>query len=165
MENAKSLFSTLLCRMSFNKTIVLVTLMILTIFMLGCKESGSVSQDDYMAACKEIPVVEMTNNPEDNIGQKVKVTGEVLVFEESENQKSGGKNTMLVIGVNDPSSALPGGKLPVFISHIGTTSAFIYDIVTVYGKFYGNDTPKLKSIQEKTLPRIDAKYIIIEPKK
>ena len=165
MENAKSLFSTLLCRMSFNKTIVLVTLMILTIFMLGCKESGSVSQDDYMASCKEIPVVELTNNPEDNIGQKVKVTGEVIVFEESENQKSGGKNTMIVIGVNDPSSVPPGGKLPVFISYIGTTSAFIYDIVTVYGKFYGNDTPKLRSIQEKTLPRIDAKYIVIEPKK
>jgi len=165
MKNEKSLFSTLLCRMSFNKTIVLVTLMILTIFMLGCKESGSVSQDDYKAACKEILVVELTNNPEDNIGQKVKVTGEVLVFEETENQKSGGKNTMLVIGVNDASSVPLGGKLPVFISYIGTTSAFIYDIVTVYGNFYGNDTPKLKSIQEKTLPRIDAKYIVIEPKK
>ncbi|MFH1672868.1 MAG: hypothetical protein ABIF87_05535 [Pseudomonadota bacterium] len=165
MENAKRLFSTLICRMSFIKTIALVTLIVLTIFMLVCKESNAVSQADYRAACKEIPVVELTNNPKAYVGQKVKVTGEVVVFEESGNQKSGVKNTILVIGVNDPSSALPSGKLPVFISYVGSTSAFINDKVTVYGEFYGNDTPKLKSIQEKTLPRINAKFIIIEPKK
>lgn len=165
MENARRLFSTLMYRMSFIKTITLVTLIVLTIFMLFCKESDAVSQADYRAACKEIPVVELTNNPTAYAGQKVKVTGEVVVFEESGNLKSGGKNTILVIGVNDPSSALSSGKLPVFISYVGSTFAFINDKVTVYGEFYGNDTPKLRSIQKKTLPRINAKFIIIEPKK
>lgn len=165
MEKAKRLFITLMYRMSFIKTVILATLMILAIFMLVCKESDAVSEADYRAVCREIPVVELTKNPTGYVGQKIKITGEVVVFEETSDQKSGKKNTMLVIGVNDPSSVRSSGKLPVFISYVGSTSAFINDIVTVYGDFYGNDTPKLKSIEKKTLPRINARFIIIEPEK
>ncbi len=165
MENEKSLFVKLMYWISFIKTVILSTLMLLTIFTLDCKESNAVSEADYRVACKEIPVVELTKNTTVYVGHKIKITGEVVVFEETSDQKSGGKNTMLVIGVNDPSSVSSSGKLPVFISYVGTTSAFINDIVTVYGDFYGNDTPELKSIEKKTLPRINAKFIIIEPRK
>jgi hypothetical protein len=152
--------------MSFTKTITLITLIVLTLFMLVCKgskESNAVLEPDYKAACKEIQVGELTNNTKAYIGQKVKVTGYVVVFEESGDQKGGVENTALVIGVNDTSGTLPSGKLPVFISYDGATSAFINDTVTVYGEFHGNDTPELKTIEKKTLPRINARFIVIEP--
>lgn len=163
MEKAKRLFTKLMCRMSFIKPVVIAILMIITIFMLGCKEPDAVSEADYKAMCKEIPVVELTNNPKDYIGQKIKITGEVIVMEEAKDQESGERKTLLVLGVNDPSSTSSSKKLPVFISYVGSTSAFIYDIVDVYGNFYGTDTPDLKAIEKKTLPRINARFILIEP--
>ncbi len=158
MEKVKLMY-----RMSFTKPVIIAILMILTIFTLGCKEPEAVSEADYRAMCKEIPVAELTNNPKDYIGQKIKITGEVLVMEDTKDRESGESKTMLVLGVNDPSSTSSSKKLPVFISYVGSTSAFIYDIVAVYGDFYGTDTPELKAIEKKTLPRINAKFIIIEP--
>jgi hypothetical protein len=164
VENLKILFSSVLCRMLHVKTAGILALLVVTAFMLVCKEAHAVSDDDYKASCKEIPIAELTNNPKSYLGQKVKITGQVVVFEESGDQKSGTKNTALVIGVSDPSSTLPSGKLPVFISYAGSTSAFINDKVTVYGEFTGIDKPNLKSIQDKNLPRIDAKFILIHEK-
>lgn len=133
-------------------------------FMLVCKgekESKAVSEPDYKAACKEIPVAELTNNAKAYIGQKVKISGYVVVFEESGDQEGGVENTALVIGVDDPAGILPSGKLPVFISYDGATSAFVNDTITVYGEFFGSDTPELQTIEKKTFPRINAKFIIM----
>jgi hypothetical protein len=152
--------------MSFTKTITLTTIMVLTLFMLVCKgskESNAVSKPDYEAACKEIPVGELTNNTKAYIGEKVKVTGNVVAFEEYSDQNDRVINTSLIVEVEDTSGTLPSGKLPVFISFDGATDAFGQEIVTVYGEFQGSDTPELQSIKTETLPRINAKFIIIEP--
>ena len=92
MEKTKTLFIAPMFRMSFPRTGILWTLMILTIFML-VKESDAVSEADYRASCNEIPVGELTNNPAVYVGQKIKITGEVVVFEETSDQKSGAKTT------------------------------------------------------------------------
>jgi len=163
MQKVKSLVVPSMYQAFFIKTVILAVLITLPIFILICKEPDAVSEAKYKAACKVIPVAELTNNPKVYTGQKVKITGEVVVFEETTDQKTGKKNTMLVIGVNDSSLVRSSGKLPVFISYIGVTSAFIKDTVTVYGNYFGTDNPKLKSIKDKNMPRINAKFIIIEP--
>jgi hypothetical protein len=163
MEKVKSLFVPLMYRTFFIKTVILAILITLPVSILISKKPDTVSEAKYKAACKVIPAAELTNNPKVYIGRKVKITGEVVVFEETTDQKTDKKNTMLVIGVNDSSLVSSSGKLPVFISYVGVTSAFIKDTVTVYGSYFGNDTPKLKSIKDKNMPRINAKFIIIEP--
>ncbi len=153
--------------MSFKKTITLTTIIVLTLFMLVCKgskgskESNAVSESDYKAACKEISVGELTKNAKAYIGEKVKITGNIVAFEEAIDKNDRVINTSLVIEVEDTSGTLPSGKLPVFILYAGATNAFGGETMTVYGDFLGNDTPALQSREEETLPRIDAKFFII----
>lgn len=150
--------------MSFTKTITLITLMVLTLFMLVCKgskESNAVSETDYKTACKEIPVAELTNNTKEYIGEKVKVTGNIVAFEEYSDKNGRVVYAALILEVKDISGTLPSGTLPVFISYNGATNAFGSETMTVYGEFLGNDTPELQSTEKEILPRINAKFFTI----
>ncbi len=112
---------------------------------------------EYLALCEEIPVVELTAGAEQIKGQHVKLTGQILVWEERDDQ---GTVTHLVIAVDDPSMVLPSGQLPVYVVCPGTIRSFIYDTISVYGEVYGNDVYESVAVQAKTLPRVDARYIV-----
>jgi hypothetical protein len=118
--------------------------------------SNTLSEKDYKAACLPIPIGELTNNADSKKGQLVKLTGQIVSFEETSGDDT---ITRIIIAVNDETNALPSGLLPVYIVFHGSISAFIYDNVTVYGEVYGNDDYQSPQIAKKTLPRVDAKYI------
>jgi hypothetical protein len=120
--------------------------------------NNSLSEKDYKAACKEIAVSDLTKTADSIKSKLIKITGKVVSFEETTGNDNS-KITKLIIGVDDPAHTLPSGVLPVYIVLQGTTDSFINDTITAYGEVYGNDSYKSPQIKEKTLPRIDAKYI------
>ncbi|HET6420734.1 MAG TPA: hypothetical protein VFG19_11290 [Geobacteraceae bacterium] len=121
------------------------------------RNADRLSEAEYKASCKQIAAGELTKNADMKKGQLVKVTGQIIVFEES-----GGSDavTRLIISVKDDTNKLPSGKLPIYVSFHGKTDSFINDTVTIYGTIYGNDIYQSPQIQKKTLPRVDAKYIM-----
>ena len=127
---------------------------------LGTKQTttnnDNLSEADYKAACKQVPVGELTKNADSKKGQLVKVTGKILVYEE---ESGNDIVTRIIIAVKDDTNTLPGGELPVYIRYLGSIDSFINDTVTIYGEVYGNDVYQSVQVQKKTLPRVDAKYI------
>lgn len=133
----------------------------------GKKEKApekAMSEQEYKAACKQIPVKELTRNPDQHNDEKVTIRGKVVVFEEK-SDKSGKVQAHLVLSVKDPSKTLRSGLLPVYVLIDGRTDAFVNDRVIVHGGFRGNHLVKLQSIRSKTLPRIDARYVKKLPRK
>jgi hypothetical protein len=119
---------------------------------------GSASDDaEYLALCREIPVSELTAHADEITGEHVTLTGQILVWEERDDE---GVVTYLIIAVDDPSNVLPSGQLPVYVVYAGTIRSFIYDTISVYGEVYGNDVYESVALQAKTLPRIDARYVV-----
>ena len=102
------------------------------------------------------PVAELTAGAEKLAGRLVALTGQILVWEERQDD---GTTTHLIIAVEDPAMTLQSGLLPVYIVYGGRIESFIYDTITVFGRIYGLDTYKSVAVQEKTLPRIDARHI------
>ncbi len=117
----------------------------------------TLSEVDYKAACELMAVDQLTKNVDSKKGTLVKLTGQIVVFEETRGTDQ--TSTRLIIAVEDVTNTLPGGKLPVYIMYEGSIDQFINDMVTVYGEIYGNDVYKSPQIEEKTLPRVDAMYI------
>lgn len=146
-----------------NKSWVLLSAFSLLTTMLACglvvqqPSTKPLSEADYKAACKSMPVSQLTQNADSQKGTLVKLTGQILVFEETTG--ANGKTTRLIIAVDDEAKTLPGGQLPVYIAYQGSINQFINDTVTIYGEVYGNDVYASPQIKEKTLPRVDAKYI------
>jgi hypothetical protein len=120
--------------------------------------TNSLSEQDFKSACKEVAVSELTKNADGLKSKLIKISGKILAFEETTSDNNA-KITKLLIGVKDSANTLPSGELPVYIVLQGSTDSFINDTITVYGTVYGNDSYKSPQIKEKTLPRIDAKYI------
>jgi hypothetical protein len=121
------------------------------------EEPGSGPVDaEYLAQCAEIPVSELTARAEELKGRQVTLTGQILVWEEREDE---GKVTHLIVTVDDPTKVLPSGILPVYVVIPGTIRSFVYDTISIYGEIYGNDVYESIAIRAKTLPRIDARYI------
>jgi hypothetical protein len=118
--------------------------------------NDQLSEADYKTACKEMPVSELTKNADGEKGQLVKITGKILVYEETQGDDF---ITRIIIAVEDEIFILPSGQLPVYVRHLGRIDSFINDTVTVYGEVYGNDDYESPQIKKKSLPRVDAKYI------
>jgi hypothetical protein len=143
------------------QTILLTLIFLLRLPTPSCSsnfippDNTPVDHDEYTVKCEEIPVSELTENADDLKGKLIKISGEVVVYF----QKDG--ITQLIIGVKDETYILPSGLLPVFIAYNGSTAAFINDKVTVYGEIYGYDVCSSPQIEEKVLPRVDAKFIEI----
>lgn len=120
----------------------------------GLRES--LSEEEYVSSCEQVAVSALTERADDMTGRQVTITGQILVWEVREDA---GTVTHLIIAVDDPINTLPSGQLPVYVVYRGTIKSFIYDTISIYGDVYGNDVYQSVAIQEKTLPRIDAKYI------
>lgn len=152
----------------------LLAIIILVSSTLGCTSSGSdkdnsvsgpktLSEADYKAICKEIPISKLTEKPDMYVGQNVKYKGQVLIVTYDDGEDETGKTaTSLVLVVNDSSFTLESGLLPLYVIYNNTTDAFVYDEITIFGEVYGNDTFESSTIQEKTLPRVNAHYIEID---
>jgi hypothetical protein len=151
----------------------LLAIIILVSSTLGCTSSGSdkdnsvsdpktLSEADYKAMCKEIPISKLTENPDVYVGQNVKYKGQVLIVTYDEEDETGKTATSLVLTVNDSSFTLESGLLPLYVIYNNTTDAFVYDEITIFGEVYGNDTFESSTTQEKTLPRVNAHYIEID---
>ncbi|RQW83848.1 MAG: hypothetical protein EHM79_15200 [Geobacter sp.] len=123
------------------------------------KTSKESSEAAYKAACRKVTVADLTSNPNKYKGQKVTYTGQILVMDFPQKTATGTTPTGLIITVTDDSHVLPSGLLPVYVTYQGKTDSFIYDSVTIYGKVYGSFDYKSVTIKQKTLPRIDAKYL------
>jgi hypothetical protein len=117
------------------------------------------SESNYKADCQEVPIGDLTKNPDQYKGKRIKYTGQILVMDFPEETESGGTPYGLVLSIVDESHALPSGVLPVYVTYHGDTDSFIYDNVTVYGSVYGQFEYESATVQKKTLPRIDAKYL------
>lgn len=113
------------------------------------------NQESYKADCEEVPVSELTEGAEDFKGKLIKIAGQVVVYYEEEGA------THLIIAVKDEVYTLPSGLLPIYIYYDGSTAAFINDEIIVYGEIYGYDICPSPQIEDKELPRVDAKYIEI----
>jgi hypothetical protein len=146
-----------------SKIVTIVLILAAIVSLSGCttvtspagagENQQTLTESDFKAQCQDVAVSDLMGNTDTYVGQYVRIPGRIVNFEES------ATGTTMIMAVTDPSYILPGGLLPVYVSYPGKTTAFINDDVTVYGVFYGNDTPALKSIQKTTLPMIDAKYI------
>jgi hypothetical protein len=121
------------------------------------------SEADYKAACTAAAVADLTKNADSMKGQLVKLTGQVVTYEETTDASTGAKSGRIIISVVDPAKTLPSGQLPIYVAFTGTTDAFINDTVTVHGAVYGNDDYKSAQIEKQTLPRVDARYIAKAP--
>jgi len=129
------------------------------------KNSISNSENDYKGACINIPVSELTKNTNKFKGKFVKYTGKIVIMEFATTQKSGQRSpNRIVLSVEDNDKTLTSGLLPIFIVYHGETDSFINDYITIYGKVFGEYKYKNTNmgIQEKLLPRIDAKYLVKE---
>ena len=120
---------------------------------------GTPSEADYRAACQQVAVSDLTKNADGLKGKLVKITGQILVFQETRDPNTGKTSTDLILSVKDDAHTLPSGLLPVHIAYQGSTDSFINDTVTAYGMVYGNYDYESPQIQKKTLPRIDAEYL------
>jgi len=118
--------------------------------------NDKLSEADYKAACKQVTVGELTKNADGEKGQLVKITGTIVVYEETSGDDI---ITHIIIAVKDDTFTLPSGQLPVYINYHGSIDSFINDTVTIYGEVYGNDDYESPQIDKKTLPRVDAVYI------
>ncbi len=123
------------------------------------KASKTNPEADYKAACRHLTVADLTGNPNKYKGQKVTYTGKVLVMDFPQKTSIGNTPTGLIITVTDDSHVLPSGLLPVYVTYQGKTDSFINDTVTIYGEVYGSYDYTSATIKQKTLPRIDAKYL------
>jgi hypothetical protein len=120
------------------------------------KQLEAASEQVYKASCDEVPVSELTARADQMRGQPIKISGQILVYEERGGDQT---TTHLIISVADPAKTLPSGKLPVYVVYTGKIRSFIYDDITVYGQIHGNDAYQSVAVKKKVLPRIDAKYI------
>lgn len=117
------------------------------------------SEAGYKAACRQVTVADLTANPNKYKGQKVTYTGQILAMDFPQKTSTGTTPTGLILTVTDDSHVLPSGILPVYVTYQGKTDSFIYDTVTIYGEVYGSYDYKSTTIKQKTLPKIDAKYL------
>lgn len=121
--------------------------------------SEPASAEAYKAACRQVPISDLTKNADQYKGKRVKYSGQILVME-----SSGKTPYKLILSVTDNARVLPGGVLPLYVTYGGNTDGFIYDHVTVYGEVYGSAEYESAAVEKKTLPRIDAKYLEKVPK-
>ena len=124
---------------------------------------GELSEADYKAACQEVSVSDITKRADSQMGQLVKITGQILVMDFPKETSTGETPTGIILSVKDDAHTLPSGLLPAYVTYHGSTDSFIYDTVTVYGVVYGNYDYGSAQIKKKTLPRIDAQYLEKEP--
>jgi hypothetical protein len=123
------------------------------------QNSGTLSESAYKAACQPVEVSALTTNAPNMKGQLVQITGEIMAFDESQGNSGEQTLTRIILSVKDAAFTLSSGVLPVYLSYQGTTVYFIYDKVTAYGIIFGNDNYQSAQIKNKTLPRIDVKYL------
>lgn len=120
-------------------------------------QNQELAEEEYRALCKPLPVAELTTHTEILTGRLVSMTGEILVWEEREDD--GNVTTHLVLAVEDPAMTLDSGQLPVYTVYAGRIASFIYDTVTVFGEVYGVDVYESPVVSAKSLPRVDARFI------
>jgi hypothetical protein len=150
-------------RISGIKFVGLLATVVFVVSTLGCISSApnhnTLSEADYKAICKEIPISELTHNTSKYVGQNVKYKGEVAVETYGYGNDNKVTSTGILLGVNNSS-------LSLYAFYDNSTGAFVNDYVTIYGEVYGNDTYTHTgdyglSVTEK-LPRINAYYIEID---
>lgn len=144
----------------------IISILTLVVFMSGCTSWG-MSESDYKAACKEVPVSELLNNPDQYVGQKIKVTGNILLVSVDglNNTKT---NMATLVGVEDPTHILSTGIISVSINYENLDDYPTSDNRTFYGEFYVDNTTynsvgayndEVKSkIGDKRIPQLKAEY-------
>ncbi len=141
------------------KVCVLFSVVLCFCVLINVEAAEKKSADDYKAACRQVPVSDLTKKADQYKGKKVKYTGQILVMDFPQETKTGKTPYGIILSVKDDTHVLPSGVLPVYVTYNGSTDSFIYDNVTVYGEVYGNFEYKSATIQKKTLPRVDVKYL------
>jgi hypothetical protein len=151
-------------RAAITSMVALILMTATVVPSLGCRSRAASagkgnSETDYKTTCHELPVNDLAKGPEKFKGQQVKYTGKVLVMDFPKDTDKGKKRTGLILGVADETHAIASGQLPVYVTFAGSTEAFIYDTVTIYGEVSGSYDYKSPMIKGKNLPWVEAKYL------
>ena len=110
------------------------------------------NEEDFKLACQTYTYKELARNPENYEGEKIELRGEVVQVLES------GKEVELRVNMN---SEYDQTVYVLYTLNNNEGRILEEDIVKIYGTFEGLITYTTVLGAEKTLPRIDAKYIEI----
>lgn len=144
----------------------IISILTLVVFMSGCTSLG-MSESDYKAACKEVSVSELLNNPDQYAGQKIKVSGSIALFVVGSlnNTKT---NAATLMAVKDSAHTLSTGVISISINYENLEDYPTEGNRTFYGEFYVDNTTYnsvgcfneevCSKIGNKKIPQLKAKY-------